>query len=391
MNHLVLLVLSVSAMAFTSNACQFGSEAIQTVYDRFELFRKTKAFDPADSKIPLEQYQFYNNDGEKRLAVKINGVYMVEYYRTDTDNKLQTKNGQYHVKDGVILNYKRDENGEFSFDDWSNQKKFKSSLRSIDAELPNDFEEDYKQILVDLNAMRKKMFDYQNGLSKEDFERVQLFEFTPFSNGDGFYAQKTKAFDPADSQIPLEQYQFYINDGGKRLAVKINGVYMVEYSKTDGDNKLQTENGQYHVEGGVILNYNRDENGEFSFDDWSNHKKFKSSLRSIDAELPNDFEEDYKQVLVDLNAMRKKMFDFQNGLSKEDFERVQLFEFTPFSPRDGFSAQYIEKDGGSLSVSKENGSDNIFGRLSCEHRHQKYNIVDGKVVVDGEPFVPAYH
>ncbi|XP_037032756.1 uncharacterized protein LOC119071796 [Bradysia coprophila] len=242
MNHLVLFVLSVSAMAFTSNACQFGSEAIQTVYDRFELFRKTKAFDPADSKIPLEQYQFYNNDGEKRLAVKIDGVYMVEYYTTDdTDNKLQTKNGQYHVKDGVILNYKRDENGEFSFDDWSNQKKFKSSLRSIDAELPSDFEEDYKQVLVDLNAMRKKMFDYQNGLSKEDFERVQLFEFTPFSSGDGFYAQ------------------------------------------------------------------------------------------------------------------------------------------------------YIESDGGSLTVSKENGSDNISGRLSCDYKDQKYNIVDGKVVADGEPFVPVYH
>lgn len=64
---------------------------------------------------------------------------MVEYYKKTGDGaKLETKNGQYHVKDGVILNYKRDEDGEFSFDDWSNQKKFKSSLRTIDAELPND-------------------------------------------------------------------------------------------------------------------------------------------------------------------------------------------------------------------------------------------------------------
>ncbi len=36
--------------------------------------------------------------------------------------------------------------------------------------------------------MRKKMFDYQNGLSKEDLKRVQLFEFNPFSAG-GFHAQ----------------------------------------------------------------------------------------------------------------------------------------------------------------------------------------------------------
>ncbi|XP_037032759.1 uncharacterized protein LOC119071799 isoform X2 [Bradysia coprophila] len=242
MNHLLLIVLSVNAMAFTSNACQFGSEAIQEVYDRFELFRKTKAFDPTSPKVPLQKYQFYNDNGDKRLAVKI------------------------------------------------------------------------------------------------------------------------------------------------------NGVYMVETSKIDDDNKTQTVNGQFHVKGGVILNYNRDENGEFSFDDWSNQKKFKSSLRSIDAELPSDFEEDYKQVLVDLNAMRKKMFDFQKGLSQEDLERVQLFEFTPFSNGDGFAAQYIENNRQSLSVSKENGIDDISGLFSCEHKHQKYNIVDGKVVADGEPFsVPLYH
>lgn len=49
-------------------------------------------------------------------------------------------------------------------------------------------EEDYKKVLVGLNAMRQKMFDYQKSLSKEDFERVQLFDHTPFTAG-GFYAQ----------------------------------------------------------------------------------------------------------------------------------------------------------------------------------------------------------
>ncbi|KAJ6642259.1 hypothetical protein Bhyg_07206 [Pseudolycoriella hygida] len=240
MSRLVLLMLSVCVMAYTPEACQFGTDAIQAVYDRFELFKQTKAFDPADSTIPLEQYSYYDDDGEKRLAVKINGVYMVEYYKTDADNKIQTKNGQYHVTDSVILNYKRNENGEFSFDDWSNGKKFESSLRSIDADLPNDFEADYKKTLVDLNAMRKKMFDYQQGLGKEDFERVRLFEISPFSEG-------------------------------------------------------------------------------------------------------------------------------------------------------GFYAQYIDKEGGSLSVSKDNESGAISGRLSCDHRDQKYNIVDGKVVADGEPFIPVYH
>ncbi len=64
---------------------------------------------------------------------------MVEYYtKNENDNKIETRNGQYHVMDGVILNYERDDNGEFSFDDWSNQKKFKSTLRSIDAELPDN-------------------------------------------------------------------------------------------------------------------------------------------------------------------------------------------------------------------------------------------------------------
>ncbi len=63
---------------------------------------------------------------------------MVEYFTTNDENKIDTKNGQYHVNDRVILNYKRDDNGEFSFDDWSNGKKFVSTLRSIDAELPAD-------------------------------------------------------------------------------------------------------------------------------------------------------------------------------------------------------------------------------------------------------------
>ncbi|XP_037032751.1 uncharacterized protein LOC119071791 [Bradysia coprophila] len=241
MNHLILLVLSVSVMAFTSNACQFGSEAIQTVYDRFELFRTTKAFDPTDPKVPLQQYSFlhsYKDDGEMRLAVEISGVYIVEYFIFDGDNKLQTKNGQYKVKGGANLNYKRDENGEFSFDDSLNQKKFKSSIRSIDAELPSDFEEGYKQILVDLNAIRKKMFDFKNSLSKEDLELVESFELTPSPNGDGF------------------------------------------------------------------------------------------------------------------------------------------------------TAKYQEKDGLGVTASKYNGSNDIFGLFMCENNDQKYNIVDGKVVADGEPFVP---
>lgn len=66
--YLVLLVLSVSTLANLITACEFGSEAIQAVYDRYELFRKTKAFDPTDSKTPLEEYQFYNDDGVNRLA-----------------------------------------------------------------------------------------------------------------------------------------------------------------------------------------------------------------------------------------------------------------------------------------------------------------------------------
>lgn len=63
---------------------------------------------------------------------------MVEYFRNVDENKIETKNGQYDVKDSVTLNYKRDDAGEFSFEDWSNGKKFGSTLRSIDAELPNN-------------------------------------------------------------------------------------------------------------------------------------------------------------------------------------------------------------------------------------------------------------
>ncbi|KAG4065642.1 hypothetical protein HA402_012632 [Bradysia odoriphaga] len=164
---------------------------------------------------------------------------------------------------------------------------------------------------------------------------------------------------------------------------------MSENYKVDGD-KIQTKDGQYRIDDGVILNYKRDENGGFSFDDWSKHKKFKSSLRSIDAELPSDFEEDYKQVMVDLNAMRKKMFDFQKGLSQKDVARVQLFEVYTLSDG-GFYTQYIDNDGGSLSVYKKDKNDSISGRLSCEYMDQKYNIVDGNVVADGEPFVPVVY
>lgn len=63
---------------------------------------------------------------------------MVEYYKTNDKNEIETKNGQYDVKDSVTLNYKRGDNGEYSFEDWSNGKKFESTLRSIDAELPNN-------------------------------------------------------------------------------------------------------------------------------------------------------------------------------------------------------------------------------------------------------------
>lgn len=63
---------------------------------------------------------------------------MVEYFKNNDENKIETKNGQYDVKDSVTLNYERNDKGEFSFDDWSNGKKFGSTLRSIDAELPNN-------------------------------------------------------------------------------------------------------------------------------------------------------------------------------------------------------------------------------------------------------------
>lgn len=64
--------------------------------------------------------------------------------------------------------------------------------------------------------------------------------------------------------------------------------------------------------------------------------------------------------------------------------RIQKLYFFVMSNR------YIENDGGSLTVSKENGKDAISGRFSCNYKDQKYNIVDGKVVVDGEPFIPVY-
>lgn len=51
-----------------ASGCQFGNDAIQAVYDRFELFRKTKAFDPNDPTVPLEQYSFSDIDITKRLA-----------------------------------------------------------------------------------------------------------------------------------------------------------------------------------------------------------------------------------------------------------------------------------------------------------------------------------
>ncbi|KAJ6641581.1 hypothetical protein Bhyg_06521, partial [Pseudolycoriella hygida] len=429
-----------------ANSCKFGNDAIQEVYDRFELFRKNKAFDPTDPNVPLEQYSFIDSD-TKRFAVKINGDYMVEYFNKNDGQEIQTQKGQYDVKDSVTLNYERDENGEFKFDDWSNGKKFRSTLRRIDADLPDDFEEDYKKVLVDLNAMRKKMFAFQKSLSEEEIKRVQLFEFNKFTEG-GFYAQyiendtgslsvskqddsnnisgrfsrtninetlvltllsvivmansskfgndviqevydrfelfrENKAFDPTDPNVPLEQYLFFDNDT-KRLAVKINGDYMVECFNKNGE-EIVTQDGQYNVQDGVTLNYKRDENGEFEFDDWASGKKFKSTLRRIDADLPDDFEEDYKKVLVGLNAMRKKMFDFQKSLSEEDKTRVKLFEFEKFT-EGGFYAQYIESDTGNLFISKPNDSNNISGRFSCDGWDQKYNVVDGKVVVDGEPF-----
>jgi len=202
----------------------------------------------------------------------------------------------------------------------------------------------------------------------------------------------TKAFDPTDPKVPLTQYSYYDTDGTKRLAVKINGDYIVEYYEKNDKNEIDTKNGQYDVKDNVTLNYKRGDNGEFSFEDWSNGKKFESTLRSIDAELPSNFEEEYKKVLGDLNAIRKKMFDYQQGLSKEDYERVQLYDLHE-SSSGGFYAQYIENGGGSLSVSSDikDGKENISGRISCGNKDQKYNVVHGKVEVDGEPFFPVYH
>ncbi|XP_037044204.1 uncharacterized protein LOC119080086 [Bradysia coprophila] len=229
-------------------------------------------------------------------------------------------------------------------------------------------------LLLSVSAMAYGPPDchYDSAFIQAFYDKYELFK-------------KTKAFDPADSKIPLEKYQFYVNGGISNLALKINGVSMFEYYTIDGDNKIQTDGGHYRVKGGVSLKYVRDENGKFSFEDESNHKKFSSSLQSIDDELPSDFEQDYKQVLVDLNAMRKKMFDYRNGLSKEDFELVHLFESTPSPNGDGFSARYVEQDETYIVVSKQNGIDVISGRLACGYKEQKYNIVDGKVVIEGEP------
>lgn len=63
-----LLALLLASMMASVNSCEFGNEAIQGLYDRFELFRKTKAFDPTNHEIPLTQYSYYETDGTKRLA-----------------------------------------------------------------------------------------------------------------------------------------------------------------------------------------------------------------------------------------------------------------------------------------------------------------------------------
>ncbi len=63
------LIMMFASMMLYVNSCEFGNDAIQSMYDRFELFRKTKAFDPSDATIPLTQYSYYESDGgEKRLA-----------------------------------------------------------------------------------------------------------------------------------------------------------------------------------------------------------------------------------------------------------------------------------------------------------------------------------
>lgn len=67
MNYRLVLLLATVMMA-TVNSCQFGNEAIQAAYDRFELFRKTKTVDPIDPTIQLTQYSYYETDGIKRLA-----------------------------------------------------------------------------------------------------------------------------------------------------------------------------------------------------------------------------------------------------------------------------------------------------------------------------------
>lgn len=67
--HLVLCVLSSLAIMASVNSCGFGNEAIQPIYDRFQLFREKKAIDPTNSKAQLTQYSYYDDsDGVKRLA-----------------------------------------------------------------------------------------------------------------------------------------------------------------------------------------------------------------------------------------------------------------------------------------------------------------------------------
>lgn len=67
--HSLLFVLSSSVIMASVNSCGFGNEAIQPIYDRFQLFRERKAIDPTDPKFQLTQYSYYDDsDGVKRLA-----------------------------------------------------------------------------------------------------------------------------------------------------------------------------------------------------------------------------------------------------------------------------------------------------------------------------------
>lgn len=58
-----------------------------------------------------------------------------------------------------------------------------------------------------------------------------------------------------------------------------------------------------------------------------------------------------------------------------------------------FYCRYIENAGGSLSVfsDREDEKEKISGRIHCPNMDQRYNFIDGKVAVDGEPFVRRYH